>query len=116
MEIDADIEEIVLYQVAQKVLENLPEDKMRKILEASLAKTLHEIMRPWDVQKVIEKDVNKYMADYLIRPEVQEKIKLETEQAVDNLMRGVIYTIIYNSQEAFKSQYKHFVEKPEEKD
>lgn len=66
-----DVEQIVLYQIAQKVIENLPEEERRKVLEASLAKTLDDILRPWDVQKVIEKDVNRYMTEYLSLPEVQ---------------------------------------------
>lgn len=105
------LEQIVLYQVAQKVIDTLPEEQRRKVLEASLAKTLDDILRPWDVQKAIEKDVNRYMAEYLRQPEVQERIKKATEDAVDKLMNGVIETIITTSQDAIKSNYKNFIEK-----
>jgi hypothetical protein len=37
------IEQIVLYQVVQKVIETLPEEERRKILEASLVNTLDNI-------------------------------------------------------------------------
>lgn len=38
-----DIEQIVIVQVAQKVIETLPEEERRKILEASLTATLKDI-------------------------------------------------------------------------
>jgi uncharacterized membrane-anchored protein YjiN (DUF445 family) len=107
------IEQIVLYQVAQKVIETLPEEDRRKVLEASLVKTLDDVLRPWDVKRVIEDDVNKYMVEYLKRPEVQERIKKATEDMVDKLMDGVIETIIATSQDAIKSNYKNFIEKKE---
>lgn len=38
------MEQIVLYQVAQKVIETLPEEDRRKVLEASLVKTLDDVL------------------------------------------------------------------------
>lgn len=105
------MEQIVLYQVAQKVIETLPEEDRRKVLEASLVKTLDDVLKPWDVKRAIEDDVNKYMAEYLKRSEVQERIKRATEETVDKLMNGVIETIIATSQDAIKSNYKNFIEK-----
>jgi uncharacterized membrane-anchored protein YjiN (DUF445 family) len=108
-----DVEQIVLYQVAQKVIEVLPEEERRKVLVASLTKTLDDILRPWDVQKAIEKDVNRYMMEYLGKPEIQDRIKIATERTVDKLMNGVIEVIISSSQDAIKSNYKNFMVKKE---
>ena len=98
------LEQIILYQVAQKVIDSLPEEQRRKILEASLVKTLGDILSPWDVQKAIGNDVNRYMIEYLKHSEVQERIKKATEETVE-LMDGVIETIIVTSQGAIKSNY-----------
>lgn len=101
-----DLEQIVLYQVAQKIIGTLPEEQRIKILEASLVKTLYDVLRPWDVKKTIEEDVNRYMVEYLKRSEIQERVKNATENTVDRLMNGVIETIIATSQDAIKSNYK----------
>lgn len=105
------MEQIILYQVVQKVIESLPEEERRKVLEASLVKSLDDILTPWDVQNAVADDVNRYMSEYLKRLEVQERIKKATEDTVDKLMNGVIETIIATSQDAIKSNYKNFIEK-----
>lgn len=105
-----ELEKVVLCQVAQKVIESLPDSDKRKILEASLMKSLEDILRPWNVQKAIEKDVNRYMSEYLGRPDVQERVRISTEKEVDKLMDGVVKAIIVASQDAIKSSYKHFLE------
>lgn len=110
-ELIEELEKVVLYQVAQKVIESLPERERRKILDASLVKTLNDILKSWNVHKAIEEDVNKYMSEYLRRPDVQERIKISTEEKVDKLMDGVIETIIVTSQSAIKSNYKNFIDK-----
>lgn len=109
------IEEAILCQVAGKVVEALPEEERRKILEGSLTKTLSEILRPWTVKEAIEADVHKYLIEYIKQPEVQQRIRIATERAFDELMTGVINSIIHASQDAIKSQYRKFLEKKEEK-
>lgn len=113
---EVNVEEIVKLQVAKKIIESLPEEERRKVLEASLAKTLHEVLRPWNVEQAIRDDVNKYMVNYLKRPEIQEQIKSVTEKAVDKLMQGLMDSIIYESQDHIKSNYTKFIEKPKKVD
>ena len=108
-----DIEEIILTQVAAKIIDTIPEKEMKKILEVSLATTLKDILSPWNVKDAIEADVNKYMLEYIKRSEVQEKIKLAAENNVDKLMDGVIETIIVSAQDSIKSKYVKFVAKKE---
>ncbi len=108
---DVNVEEIVRIQVAQKIIETMPEEERKKILEASLTKTLQDALRPWAVENAIREDVNKYMAEYIKQSEVQQRIKKATEKNVDKLMEGVIYTIIENSQNAIKSEYEKFIKK-----
>lgn len=110
-----DIEKVILCQVAGKVVDALPEEERKKILEASLTKCLKEILRPWHVQEAIKDDVNRYMREYLKKPDVQERIKSATEQSVDQLMDGVIRVIVAESQGAIKSGYKEFMEKEKKK-
>ncbi len=108
---DVNVEEIVRIQVAQKIIETMPEEERKKILEASLTKTLQDALRPWTVENAIREDVNKYMVEYIKQSEVQQRIKKATEKNVDKLMEGVIYTIIENSQNAIKSEYEKFIKK-----
>lgn len=65
-----DIEKIILCQVAGKVIDALPEEERRKILDASLTKCLQEILRPWHIQGAIKDDVDRYMKEYLTSEEV----------------------------------------------
>lgn len=109
------IEKAILTDVARKVIEAIPEEKKREILEASLSQSLKEIMKPWHVQDAIKYDVNKYMAEYIKQPEVQERIKVTTQKAVDELMDAVIRSVVISSQDAIKSNYRKFVEKEEGK-
>lgn len=106
---EVDVEDIIKYQVAEKIISLMPESERRKILEASLAKTLHDALRPWNVEKAIQEDVEKYMVFYLKQDEVQQRIKIATEKAVDKLMNGVISVIISKSQDGIKSNYEKFV-------
>lgn len=110
MEIE-DIEQIILSDVAKKVIDTLPDKEKTKILEMSLTATLKDVMKPWNIEKVIEKDVNRYMEEYLKRTEVQERIKISVEKSVDELIDGVIRVIIEKSQDGIKSNYTKFMKK-----
>lgn len=104
------VEKAILCQVAGKVVDALPEAERKRILEASLTKCLNDILKPWNVQRAIQDDVDRYMKEYLSQPGVQERIKASTEQAVDQLMSGVIRVIVAESQDAIKSGYRKFIE------
>lgn len=110
-----EVERIILADIAKKVIEVMPEEKRREVLEASLTQCLKEVMKPWHVKGAIEKDVNAYMLEYIKQPEVQERIKIAVQKSVDELMDGVIRSVVISSQDAIKSNYKKFVEKEEEK-
>ncbi len=105
-----DMERAIMCQVAGKLIEALPEEERKKLLEASMIKTLKDMFRPWNVEQLIQKDVEKYMAEYVQQPEVQQKIKIATQDAVDRLMEGVINSVVIASQDAIKSEYRKFVE------
>lgn len=109
------MERAILCQVAGKMLESLPEEEKKKILETSLTKTLQDVFKPWHVEQAIKDDVNKYMAEYIRDPEVQEKIKMATRDAFDKLMEGVINSIVIESQNSIKSEYRKFVDPQEKK-
>ena len=108
------MEKAIMCQVAGKLIDALPEEEKKKLLEVALTKTLKEIFRPWNVEKAIENDVKIYMAEYVKQPEVQERIKIATQEAFDKLMSGVISAIVTSSQDAIKSDYRKFIE-PEKK-
>lgn len=112
MEID-EIEDIVRTKVAQQIIETLPESERRKILEASLVKTLKDVLSSYQVEKAIKNDVERYMVEYIQNPEVQERIKKATFESMNKLMQGVINVIISRSQDGIKSDYAKFVEKSE---
>lgn len=106
-----DIEQIILADVAKKVIDALPEREKIKILEVSLTATLKDIMRPWNIEKAIEKDVNRYMEEYLKRTDVQARIKISVEKSVDELMDGVVRVIVEKAQDGIKSNYAKFIKK-----
>lgn len=108
-----DMERAIMCQVATKLLDSLPEEKKKEILEVSLTNTLKEIFRPWHVEQAIKDDVNKYMVEYIKDPKVQERIKNATMEAFDKLMDGVINSIIITSQDNIKSGYRKFIDPPE---
>jgi hypothetical protein len=110
-----DMEKAIMCQVAGKLLDSLPEEKKKEILEASLTKTLQDVFQPWNVERAIRYDANRYMAEYIKDPAVQERIKKATRDSFDKLMDGVIYAIIIESQNSIKSEYRKFVDPPEKK-
>lgn len=114
MEFD-EVERIILNDIAKKVIEVMPEDKRREILEASLSQCLKDVLKPWNIKGAIEKDVNAYMMEYIKQPEVQERIKISVQKSVDELMDGVIRSVVISSQDAIKSNYRKFIDKEEEK-
>lgn len=103
------MEKAIMCQVAAKLIDSLPEEKKKEILEASLTKTLQDVFKPWHVEQAIKKDVEKYMAEYIQDPEVQERIKNATRDAVDKLMDGVINCVVTASQSDIKSEYRKFI-------
>ncbi len=103
------MEKAIMCQVAGKLLDTIPEEEKKKILEQSLAKTLGCILSPWKVEEAIKKDVLRYMEEYVKDPEVQERIKIATQQSFDQLMNGVIQTIVIASQDAYKSEYRKLI-------
>lgn len=107
------IEKAIMCQVAGKLIESLPEEERKKILEASLTKTLQDVFKPWHIEQAIKDDINRYMAEYIKQPAVQTRIKTATQEAFDRLMTGVINTIVISSQGAIKSEYIKFVTKEE---
>lgn len=104
------MEKAIMCQVAGKLLEALPEKEKKKILEASLTKTLQDVFRPWHIEQAIKDDINRYMAEYVREPEVQERIKAETRKAFDRLMDGVINAVVVSSQDSIKSEYRKFID------
>lgn len=108
MEMDK-IEDIVRLKVAQQILETLPEEDRKKILEASLAKSLDSMLKPWVIKDAITADVERYMKEYAKTPEVQERIKASTHKNFDKLMEGVIYTITLDAQKTIKANYEKFI-------
>ncbi len=104
------MEKAIMCQVAAKLLDALPEEDKKKILEASLEKTLHEMFRPWVVEKAIEIHVTRYMNEYVLESDVQEKIKKKTRDEFDKLMDEVINSIVISSQNGIKSEYRKFVD------
>lgn len=111
METKIDFEELVLVQVASKIIDSMPDAEKQRILEASLTKTLGEIMKPWRVEAAVRGNVERYMIEYLKKADVQERIKKATENAVDLLMSGVVISIIEGAQSNIKSEYKKFLER-----
>jgi hypothetical protein len=104
------MEKAIMCQVAGRLLEALPEEEKKRLLEASLTKTLQDVLRPWHIEQAIKDDVKKYMVEYVKEPEVQERIKAETRKAFDRLMDGVIGAIVVSSQDSIKSEYRKFVD------
>lgn len=108
------MEKAIMCQVAGKLLDALPEDEKKRILAASLEKTLHDMFRPWQIEQAIKDDVNGYIAEYVKEPEVQKKIREETRKAFDILMKGVIDAIVVSSQDTIKSEYRKFIDPKKE--
>lgn len=110
-----DMQKAIMCHVAAKLLESLPEEEKKMILEVSLTKTLQEVFRPWHVEQAIKDDLHRYMAEYVQDPKVQERIKMATRDAFDKLMDGAINSMVIASQDSIKSQYTKFLEPPKNK-
>ena len=106
---DVDIEQAVLTQAACKVLDGLPTDTKKQLLEQSLTKSLGNILSPWDVQRAIKIDVERYMVEYIKDPAVQERIKVATRESMNILMDGVIHAVVIGAQDNLRNTYNQLV-------
>lgn len=107
--VDIDIEELIGKDIASKLLENIPSEMKQQLLEKSLTKTLEDVLKPWNIEQAIKTNVNEYMIDYITRPEVQEKIKIATNEAMDELINGITNAIVIGSQERIQNTYSKLV-------
>ena len=108
-EIKIDIEELITKDIAGKVLENVSMEQRHQILETALTKTLEKVLGHWQVHTAIQVDVQRYMVEYLKKPDVQERIKAATIAGVDELMDGVARAVVLGAQERLQNTYKQLV-------
>ncbi len=106
---EANIEKIIQAEIAGKIIGSMKPEEITQLLEASLSKTLKEVLSPWNIEGAIKNDVQNYLEEYLKNPEVQDRIKASTMKCADELMSGVIAVIISNSQKGIKSDYSNFI-------
>lgn len=108
-ELKIDVEDLITKDIAAKLLEAIPIEQRKQILEQSLINTLGKVLSRYQVDNVIKADVEKYMVEYLQDPEVQKRIKLATIKGVDELMDGVTRAIVIGAQDQLQNTYRKLV-------
>lgn len=110
---EVDIEEIVNKQIVADVLAKIPEDKRNAMLEQSLTKVLNNVFHTWEVEKAIKLDAEKYMAKYIKKPEVQDRIRAGVVLAFDRILEGMVDTFEKKIDDTISSEYVSFRKKKE---
>jgi len=108
-ELKIDVEELITKDIAAKLLETIPVEQRQQILEASLNRTLENVLTSWNVERALKVDVEKYMVEYLKKPEVQERIKQATIKGIDELMNGVVRAIVIGAQNQLQNTYTKLI-------
>lgn len=111
---EIDIENIVNQQIVAEVFEKLPEDSRNKILEKSLTKVLQNVFSNWNVESAIKADAERYMAEYILQPEIQMKIKKGVEASFDKILANMQHAFEEQINKTIKSEYHSFTTKGDE--
>lgn len=102
---EINVEEIVQQQIVADVLSKIPDEQRNAILEKSMTKVLSDVFSTWKVESAIKADAEKYMAEYIRKPEVQAKIKASVETSFDNILEGMVDVFETRIDDTISSKY-----------
>lgn len=112
-----ELESSIKTAMATAFIEKLPEDVRNEILAASIEHTFDELCSSYSMKLEIEEQLKEYarvyIVDYLKTPEVQERLKAMSHEAVDTVHDAVLHSIIADVQRNMKSDYFNFVKERE---
>lgn len=107
---EIDLEDVIVKDIASKLLETIPLEQRQQILESSLNETLKHALGKYRVENAIRVNVEEYMIEYVKNEKVQERIREATHKSVDILLNGVIYAIVIGAQGQLQNTYAKLVE------
>ena len=105
---EINIEDIVNQQIVAEVFKKIPEEKRDAILEQSLTKVLRDVFNTWQVESAVKADAERFMAEYIKKPEVQERIKASVEKSFDNIIEGMTDAFETRIDDTISSKYISF--------
>lgn len=108
---ELDINEMVQRQIVADVLAKIPTDQRDALLEKTMTKSLESVFNKFNVEGAIRVDAERYMAEYIKKPESQAKIKAGVEEAFDRIISNMVTTFEKRIDETLSSNYVSFARK-----
>lgn len=107
--INVNLEDILIKEVAGKILAQLSEEEKSKILKDAIASKLTIITDFWELCKVVEAEVLRLAAEYMKQPDIQQKMRETAIAKVDELMTGLIDMFGKSLEDWAKTEYKRIL-------
>ena len=97
MEINVeDLQKVVREKIANEVMQSLDQETKEKVVAAGIS----QAMGSWQFKTAIQEEIlevtKQEIQDYLQKPEVKQKIREETQNAVDEFSKILQQTILTN--------------------
>ena len=107
-----DIEKVIMQQAAAAFVTGMPEETRVTLMNQAMATVLAKTVSSYSVEQAIgehmKADMFKYVDEYLLDPEVQERLKKSAHEAVERLFDNVITSMGVELRNNMKSQYCKF--------
>ena len=107
-----DLKELVTKDLATKIIAELDDQQKMDIISLGVKEVVERVATDigYEVRKIVEEQGMKFAAEYVLEPDIQEKIKIEARQAVDEVMKNVIDIIGKKLDSTIKSEYNKLYE------
>jgi len=107
-----DIEKVVMQQAAAAFVNGLPEETKVALMNKSMEAVLSKTITSYEVERTIadrmKADMFGYVDEYMLDPEVQERLKKSAHEAVDGMFDAVLTSMRSNLRDNMKSKYCQF--------
>lgn len=108
-----DLKDLITRDLATKIIAELDETQKMDIISLGVREVVERVSSDigYAVRKIVEKEGLRFAAEYVREPEIQEKIKQQSRQAVDEIMDRVVNIVGQELNRTIKSDYAKLYDK-----
>lgn len=104
------IEKYLQEEIAAKVIMAMPEPQKNQVIADAIGKLLEKtIVSEWDIKQLLQEYAMAHAFEYAQTPDIQEKLKQQAHQVVDDVIDGIIKNIGKAIESDIKNKYSRIL-------